>query len=232
MTGDSKQAQVARTRRDFFDYFRQRLAVTRDGAMRSPERMVLLTASLDALANHWASTTAGPDVRSIKNVDRLRLFLERHGGHEAYGRVSAPLLRASDEVTPAQRSELGGHFPFARYRTDALNEVSTWNQDPCFSTLASATSAFNRETLVRFSYGGLLYKRLRCGWLHEFMARDEDIMTPEVSTIHHEPYYLYAINTQRFIFVVPVVFLVATLERAIDSFDAEATKRDIVPFKE
>ena len=61
---------------------------------------------------------------------------------------------------------------------------------------------------------------------------ESDIMTPEVSTIHHEPYYLYAINTQRFIFVVPVVFLVATLERAIDSFDAEATKRDIVPFKE
>jgi hypothetical protein len=227
VTESSRDIELRRGQ--FFEYFRGRLSTVRETTLPSPDRMVLLMASLDALANHW-ERTAGLAQRPASSADRMRLFLTLHGGHNAFDRVSVPLLREQPGAKKA-RNELGSFFPFARYRTDRMNQVSTWSADPTFKTLEDA-NLVERNALVDCSYGGILYKRLRCGWIHELAPPQDQVIAPDNHLIVDEPYYRFVTNHEEFLLFMPTIFLVSTLERVLASFERETTRLGILPFKE
>ena len=191
--------------------------------------MVLLTACLDALAKHWDST-ARPVVTETtprNAADRMRMFLQQHAQHPAFAKVSAPLLRASDQRTHLM---LESRFPFARYCKNGMNEVATWKDDPDFADLEREEDEGNHKLLINCSYGGILYKELRCAWLHKFLPESEQIVTLEDDHRSSEPYYRYVVNTEQFLLMIPVSFLVATVERVLRSFERETEECNILPF--
>ena len=224
----------ASAREQFFDYFRGRHQTATRSDIPHADKMVLLTASLDALANHW-HTTSDPTTPPTKlsGSERMRLFLIQHAQHAAFSKVSAPLLRA-ESTTDDERVASNSSFPFARYRDDQVNEVATWRDDPDFAQLEPLfnKNKEDRKLLANYSYGGILYKSLRCEWVHEFLPGNGYVYTPENDELDDdEPYYIYVCNTQQFLFMVPVSFLARTVGRAIESFMREAEVRNILPFK-
>lgn len=209
-------------RKQFFDYFRGRLATTSRTDIPLPDRLVLVTACLDALASHWHASAEGVPT-DLSGSERMRVFLLRHGDHQAFNKVSAPMLRN------ATGNELGTSFPFARYKPNQMNEVADWNDDPDFAVLEGATDG---KTLNRWSYGGILYKDFRCAWVHNFAPDNGHIRVTEPDNFDRvEPYYRYISNRDRYLLMVPFAFLVDTLSRVIASFEREVTTRDVLPFR-
>jgi hypothetical protein len=186
--------------------------------------MVLLTASLDVLANYWHVTADRKETPvKLSGAERMRRFLTRHGAHQAFERVSAPMFRneTAREI---------GSFPFARYRPGQMNEVADWNDDPKFTDLEGLEDA---KALTRWSYGGILYKDFRCAWVHKFASDNEEIYVAQEDHLGRvEPYYRYVANRGYFLLFMPIAFLSGTLERAIRSFEEEATVRNIRSFVE
>ncbi len=181
--------------------------------------MVLLTC-LDALANHWHATSDPAAVpRDLGGADRMRHFLDWHGQHEAFSRVSAPRLRAWG--TPeTERFAAASSFPFSRYGRAQLQEVATWRDDPTFASLEPL--ATDRSVLVNCSYGGIIY---------EGLSRDAHLYVPEECDPEDDgPSYVYVYNSREFHLTIPAPFLADTLKRAIESFEAEAGERGALPF--
>jgi hypothetical protein len=210
-------------RSGFFRYFCERLATATSRHIQLPDRMILLSGGLDALANHWYATCDRSSTpASSSSVERMRLFLLRHGGHPAFEKVSAPMFRND-------RGEELSTFPFASYRSFEMNEVRNWADDPSFSALEATVP--ERKALLRWSYPGIVYVDFRCAWVHTFLQENEDIILTESDTLlRDEPYYRFVSNTKEFKLVMPVAFLEATFGRAIESYEREATARDILPF--
>lgn len=219
-------------RQQFFDYFRKRLATAAREDVGLPDRLLLLGACLDSLAKHWQSagdqTDAPPNLRSD---ERLRLFLLKHGGHPAFARVSAPMFRK------AKAQEIG-NFPFTAYRLNEMNEVRDWRDDPMFDELSGSID--DRKALIRWSYPGILYVDLRCAWVHNFVPENDDIIINDADFLGRgEPYYRFVSpfdpskpQVGRFLLMMPLSFLLATVERALGSFQAECEARDVLPFRE
>jgi hypothetical protein len=221
------------SRRNFFDYFRQRLGTARRDDIALPDRLFLLSGCLDALAKHWLSTADHQRYpHNLKGDERMRAFLVQHGGHAAFSKVSAPML------FNATGREVGA-FPFSSYKPYEMNEVRDWQDDPDYS---DAATSLDPATLIRWSYPGILYVDLRCAWVHNFVHENEDI---DIRTRNYfgreEPFYRYVSpgftpdgqiqpdKPGRFLLILPVPFLLATVQRAIDSFELEADARDIAP---
>lgn len=121
-----------------------------------------------------------------------------------------------------------GTFPFADFKPDQLNEVRDWRDDPTFEELEGTV---DRPTLLRWCYPGILYVDLRCAWVHEFLPGNENIIVNETDHLRErEPYYRYIGNSRTFLLMMPVLFLVSTLENVIRSFQDDAAHRDILPF--
>jgi len=212
-------------RAGFFSYFRQRLQTGIRSDLPLPDRLLFLSAALDALASHWfvtADRSITPATSS--SMDRMRLFLLRHGHHPAFERVSAPMLRNRSA------GELG-NFPFADYKPLNFNRVRDWRDDPTFQQLEVA--GVDHKLILRWSYPGILYVDFRCAWVHRFFP-DNDQVKPEESNNfeREEPYYRYIGNMDEFRLYLPVPFVARTVEMAIDSFEKEADARNILPFKE
>ena len=209
--------------RQFFEYFRKRFETITREDLSLPERLVLASACLDALANHWHATADTALVpRNLNGIARMRMFLATHGRHEAFQRISAPMLRNATGLEV-------GSFPFTTYKPNELNEVKDWRHDPTFTELTGTDTDPN--LLNRWSYPGILYVDFRCAFVHRFMGENEDIILND-SMGRGEPHYRFVSNQNRFLLVFPLPFLAATLENTIESFEEEATSRNILPFKE
>jgi hypothetical protein len=215
-------------RQQFFDYFRQRLATASREDVQLPDRLLLLSACLDALAKHWHSTADRREIpAALRSDERLRRFLLKHGGHPAFERVSAPMFRK------AEGQEIGS-FPFSAYKLNEMNKTRDWREDPTFDELSA------RDALVRWSYPGILYVDLRCAWVHNFVSENEDIIINDADFLGRgEPYYRFVSpfdpakpQIGRFLLMMPLSFLLATADRAIHSFESETTTRDVLPFEE
>ena len=221
-------SEIGTRRQQFFEYFRDRLKTATRSDLPKPDRLVLLTASLAALSDHWHATADRVTTPAQSNgLERMRLFLVRHGAHPAFEKVSAPMFRN------ATGREVGT-FPFASYQSAQVqfNEVRNWEADPNFSDLESGVE--DRNTLLRWSYGGILYVDFRCAWMHKLFPENEDIVYADTNNFDlDEPYYRYQYSsgTGKFLLVMPVPFLSATLNRAIESFEREAETRNILPLK-
>jgi len=207
----------------FFEYFSERHAVATRSDIPFFDRMVLLTASLDALANHWhltADRTTTPT--DLSGAERMRRFLNRHGQHAAFAKVSAPLLR------DVGNQQFVSSFPFDRYEVDRFNPVSDWHDDPDFDDLSRA----GINQIVRWSYGGIIYKDLRNAWVHQFFDTNDQVRTPESDILQRkEPYYRFVTNRGKFLLIFPLPFLANALQSAIRSFHQECTDRDVLPFR-
>lgn len=208
----------------FFSYFRARHAVAARDDVPLPDRLVILSASLDALAKHWSDTSPLTiKGSSPRHIERMRAFLILHGAHDSFERVSAPMLRA------ATKKEIGS-FPFGGYRPNQMNRVRSWQDDP---KLKDLEASHPKKELVRWSYPGILYADLRCAWVHEFLPINENLRVNEFDSFgRNEPYYRYMSNTGDFLLMLPVGFLLATLERTIQSFEHEAQSGGFLPFLE
>jgi len=221
MTNSTDDA-VAAQRADFFAYFRKRIETIRREDIPVPERLVLASACLDALANHWhGAANPQSDSSHLKGTERMRNFLTVHGGHSAFERVSAPMLRN------ATGKEVGS-FPFSAYRPHAMNAVRDWRHDPTFVELSSTETDTN--LLNRWSYPGILYVDFRCALVHKFAGENADITLSDFIG-RGEPHYRFVGNQDRFLLVFPLPFLVTILENCVESFEREATSRNILPFK-
>lgn len=216
-------SDIAIRRQRFFEYFRNRVDTLKRTDIPAPDRLVLSSAGLDALAKHWfvtAGARAAP--ANISGLERMRLFLLRHGNHEAFDKVSAPLVRQ------ATGKEVGA-FPFNSYKPNSMNEVRDWRSDPALDEIDEA--ALDRKTALRWSYAGILYVDLRCAWVHNFVQKNEDVVIHDADFLGRgEPYYRYVNNKDRFRLMLPLPFLTSTLDTAIMSFERETTVQDILPF--
>jgi hypothetical protein len=234
----SEAQRIKGDRDGFFAYFRGRADQASRDDLREPEAMVLLTASLDALAKHWNDTCAQPRVKG--HARRMHEFLVMHGGHSCFERVCAPLLR--DRMKANRHPLLTGlekRFPFDRYKALEMTEVATWEDDPTVETLEN--DGLDPDMVRPSSYGGVIYKRLRCAWVHALGLQDENgLRTPKSDEVSDEPYYS---NTTTFsskperdlmsraVLVLPRPFLLATLRRAIDGFEEQAVAANVRPFR-
>ena len=216
-------SDVTEHREQFFQYFRMRLQTARREDIPVPERLVLTSACLDALAKHWHSTADRAVVpANLDGIERMYAFLVEHGGHAAFEKVSAPMLRnrTGQEI---------GTFPFAEYSYGGFNEVRDWRHDPTLADLSAVVS--DRKLLYRWSYPGILYVDFRCAWVHNFVAENQDINLNDFVG-RGEPHYRLVSNTGRFLLIIPLPFLLVTLERSIESFCHQATTRNILPFQQ
>lgn len=223
---EQTHAEITELAREFFLYFRKRVESATSSDLPHPDRMILLTACLDALANHWHATADRAVVPAkVSGAERMRLFLQRHGQHAAFNKVSAPLLRDIGKQTFDSR------FPFNRYRVDRMNLVSDWHDDPDFAEMLDA--GVDPIQVTRWSYGGVIYKDLRNAWVHQFFATNDQVRTPDVDILQRaEPYYRYIVNRQKFLLIFPLPFITRTCELAVQSFEVEVSHRQILPFKE
>lgn len=223
----------------FFDYFRRRLDVARNlrptpgtspGEL-SPDQHILVGSGLDALANHWSRLAGGPK----QGQQRLAEFLFQHGGHGCFGRVAGPyLLRHALEH---ERRKLAADPSFAGSHVSAIREsigvapsgprVVAWKEDEDVATMVAkpALASVPQDWFDRYRYGGVVYSAHRCAWVHEF---DEgDLTDRSLSPDRWEPVYEQRKGTR--ILVLPGTFMLATYERAIDSFDVFCTRRGVWP---
>jgi hypothetical protein len=217
------ETEATRTR--YFNFFRWRL--NRAASSKSTQGLAVVCRYLGSLAEHWMATSEEP--RKTAPDDRFRLFLASHGHHDAWSRVSAPLLR--DRTDSARgKSVIEAKFPFERFVPDRVNPIATWKSDPSFNE-RDASELVSRTLLVACSYPGLVYDEL----VRPFM----DGLGPNALTFetpwHDElgdgtPRYRYDSLTSKLRLIVPVSFVVETAERAVRSFEAEAIDRDILPF--
>lgn len=217
--------QISWRRGAFFEYFGKRLKTAKREDVELPDRLLILSAALDALAAHWHDTADRTQVpNASSHIERMRQFLLLHGGHDAFTKVSAPMLR-NDVGTEAAA------FPFGSYRPGEFNEVRDWRDDPTFDELQGGT--IDPKLLLRWTYPGILYKDLRCAWLHKFMPENSDIKVVEADYFDRDdPYYRYVGNKGYFLLIMPVRFLVRTVECAMASFQREADSRGVLPFKD
>lgn len=219
--GSGNNADVTARRQQFFDYFRSRLETARREDIPLPERLLLSSACLDALAKHWHSTADPTTVaRKLPGTERMRAFLSEHGGHAAFQRVSAPMFRNAT-------GQQVGSFPFAAYKANQMSEVRDWKHDPTFAELEGAVE---RRLLNRWSYPGILYVDFRCAWVHNFVGENQDINLNDFLGLG-EPHYRFIGNLDKFLLIMPLPFLSATLERAIESFSKQASSRGVLPFE-
>jgi hypothetical protein len=118
--------------------------------------------------------------------------------------------------------------------------VATWKDDPAFTALEQLyVSKEDRSLLVTCSYGGILYKELRCAWVHKYLPEseemvcitDDDERDPESLAAHSAgPYYRYTrdthtgdIHTGSFSLWFQVSFLAVTVESALSSFERKCS---------
>ena len=215
--------QVATRRQQFFEYFRKRLETIRRDDLPIPERLVLASACLDALANHWHATADAALVPpNLNGTERMRGFLSGHGRHPVFERVSAPMLRNAT-------GQQVGSVPFAAYKPNEMNEVRDWHHDPTFAELTGTVSDW--KLLNRWSYPGILYVDFRCAWVHGLIGGNPNITLSDYIGLG-EPHYRFVRNKNRFLLVFPLPFLITTLENTIESFEHETLSRNILPFKE
>lgn len=227
--------QRAIRRRQFFDYVRLRLRTVSSSDLQLPDRLILLGALFDALAKHWWSTS---QTSSLGGVQRMHRFLLTHGEHAAFERVSAPLLYG-ERLEDQARAALEKLFPFERYFSNRgrPKEVATWRDDPAMTTVEQIPG-LDPEQAVGCSYGGLFYTRLRNPWLHDLYPSRFDMSVVARDAIEETPYYrrveqlLEDPSEDWFLLELPIAFVIGTAERAIFSFEREATERDILPFRE
>jgi hypothetical protein len=144
--------------------------------------------------------------------------------------VSSPLVR--NKVTDAlAKEDVERRFPFAFYEPRPTGEVATWKNDPTFNELEQM-NLIDSRILVECSYAGIVYTNLRCGWLHESRPGSPFVQTPSHDELADgEPRYRCDFGTCAVSLIVPLTFLVQSAERAVGSFEAEATERDIVPYE-
>jgi hypothetical protein len=221
-------SETEERRARFFDYFRERVKTAGSNAVPSTDRLLLVSACLDALAMHWMATS--PALEKTWSGERLRRFLLRHGQHDAWSRVSAPRLRDQLTTAPA-RGAVESRFPFSYYEPGPTGHVAMWKDDPTYADL-KALNLIDEKVLAGSSYGGIVYKDLRCGWVHESRPGSQLVQTPLHDELADgEPRYRCDFGTRVVSLILPLSFLVQTAERAVGSFEAEAVQRDIVPYE-
>lgn len=141
-------------RNAWFKYLRWRLTAV--GKSKGMHGLRIVSSYLGGLAESWMATSEEP-VRTTP-ADRLRLFLNRHGHHDAWSRVSAPFLR--DRLDSGREKDvIERRFPFEQFVPDRLNPIATWKSDPTFSEL-EASGIIDRALLIECSYTGLVYEEL------------------------------------------------------------------------
>lgn len=131
-----------------------------------------------------------------------------------------------------------GNFPFTAYKLNEMNEIRDWRDDPTFEELTESVG--DRSALIRWSYPGILYVDLRCAWVHNFVPEEEDIIINDADFLGRgEPYYRFVSpfdpskpQIGRLLLMLPLSFLLATVERALDSFQADCTARGVLPFQD
>ena len=141
------------------------------------------------------------------------------------------------EVTIADQVKFEKYFPFDTVRTGGMHRSLDWNNDPTFDDLLKAgpvglglapTSAkdFEKAVIVS-SYGGLIYTRFRCAWVHEFLPDQNGVVMHGLFHADDDPpYYHYIQNTKRWMLVITPGFLFQTFEAAIDSFQTYADQNN------
>lgn len=247
----NEEERVTREREWFFAFYRRRVEnVARfaplpssnsgDTPLVEPEWHVLVCAGLDSLAHHWAATLR-PELRKPARR-RMGEFLAAHGPGDVFSHVSTPdlLRRANNErrgsLVPAIRRHL---------RQEGLpGSVRTWVHDPIFSALATdeAFATVGADWLQQSRYGEVLYRELRCSWLHEY--RSSESLAPPYDLEADSPRYqnLTRIRrgegsseteapiewtVQRLMF--PVRFLMNVFAHATESFDRACTSARVSP---
>jgi hypothetical protein len=208
----------------YFGFSRERLRRAREAG--TTHGLVIICRYLGFLAEHWMATSEEP--RQTTPTDCMRLFLARHGHHDAWSRVSAALLRDRTD-SPLAKSAIEARFPFERFVADRVSPIATWKSDLRFAEL-EASRLVSRDLLVACSYAGLVYEEMisKCNegtWLgsrtFETPWRDEPA--------DGAPRYRYDSLTNTLRLLVPVSFLAETAERALRSFHVETIERG-VPF--
>jgi hypothetical protein len=209
----------------YFHFLRGRISRAREAG--STHGLVLVCRYLGGLAENWMATNQEPALTT--RADRMRLFLARHGHHDAWSRVSAPLLRERTDSAHV-KSAIEARFPFERFVPDRVSPVATWKNDPGFAE-CEASRLVSRDLLVACSYAGLVYEELIGKCDESSWPRSRTFETPWHDELAEgAPRYRYDSLTNALRLLVPVSFLAETAERALRSFEAEATERGIAPF--
>lgn len=206
-------AELESRTRQILCLFRKRHETAGRDDIPLPDRFVVLSASLDALAKHWWDTFSGPRAGTkISAKLRMHEFLNTHGAHPAFAKVSAPMMRN------ATGREVGS-FPFAEYHPGEMNEVRSWRDDPDYAVLQASVPA---DELLRWSYPGILYVDFRCAWVHEFVPTNSKLHLSEADFLgRREPYYRYLSPPGVFFLMMPVPFL---LDRLLPSIRSRLTR--------
>lgn len=227
--------------RHFFGYFRKRVDVietmtSADVESLSPDQCVLIGTVIEALSSYWAkayeSALTAPGARAGRRWQR---FLCTFGDAAIFDRVCGPDLRRR-----AHEKNMSALVEAARKacKDDDLDDlVRTWRDEPSVSELLVhneiVASGASEEFLRKSTYGEVLYREFRCAWAHEL--REGDLSTRAFSSDkrYDEPHYENWIERGPFettrIPVFPRVFLLGTLRRIIDGFEARCVTDDRSP---
>lgn len=234
---DKEKAEV------FFNWFRRRVANVRRldhepdlRDMFAPEQHVLVATALDALAKYWAETFS---VQLAKRKDakrRMGEFLHACGGSDIFSRCShGDLLR---------RARPDHHYLEALSTVLAEDpkcwQLRHWQDDPEFQTLKSnvdlKAAGLTEEWLRESRFGEVIYRDLRSAWVHELQAASH-LSSGTWKPERTEPWYdnRYEQRTESDDYyherrlVLPLAFLITTLERAVQNFEEACAVADVIP---
>src|SRR5579859_3576122 len=154
----------------FFGVFRHRIDAIAEinnafGRRMLPERFILVSAGLDALAKYWKEL-----YRTNLNSagERMGEFLVEHGNRDVFERVSAPLL------IQRARSEGAAWLPVLEtaFRVNYDDgTVREWKDDPTFARVVADPAVAGAGIDVNWirwgRYGEILYREIRNSWIHE-----------------------------------------------------------------
>ena len=198
-----------------------------------PELHILVCAGLDSLARHWAATFKPALNGKGQAGRRMGEFLVEHGSSEVLARVSAPnlLYRAIGKeptLVPVIRRYLG--------QEGSRGSVRTWEHDPKFSEIADDpdVGAGRVEWIRKSRYGEVLYRELRCMWLHEL--RGSNVLAEPYDLEADAPRYqnLVTLDGKRTVkteqrLMFPVPFLTRTYAAAVASFQRACIAARVAP---
>lgn len=198
-----------------------------------PEQYVLIGSVLDAMANHWDASFRPNPPKAPPHADRLQDFLHTMANSTGiFDRVSGPLLRK------AVQQQLPASYPAVEQAVgsfESTGAVRGWEHDLAYVTLLGNPSLAEPklQKLIRdHRFGALLYRLIRCQWVHELME------SPDVGHPSHDSRIRYE-NTHKLSdtvgwklthpLILPVDRLLEFEEEAINSFEHACVAQRIDP---
>jgi hypothetical protein len=216
----------------FFDFWRRRVDNARwlreQARSLDPEIQLVVTAGLDALANHWAATfEPGLNANSSPKGRRLHEFLTMHGDGPVFRKVSVPdLVRRGHEASSPVEEHARRNFGSLQ-----RGRVRYWDDDPdaaiVFADGPLMAAAPSLRWVEKSRYAEILYSALRCGWVHEF--NPERTTSAAYEDERGRPRYQnYASGVpQRLVF--PVDYLIMVWDACISGFEERCHALGISP---